>query len=111
MKEKMIVLRTPGMPGGDVFRGPSAEAAGQPEMRVEIERMERREIPALARHADVLAVAPAMPMQLIAPREVREARPAEATELAWGVGAVKADTSPFTGEGIVVAVLDTGIEA
>ena len=28
----------------------------------------------------------------------------------WGIAAVSADTSPFTGEGVVVAVLDTGID-
>src|SRR5262249_21232714 len=28
----------------------------------------------------------------------------------WGLRAVKADTSPFSGEGITVAVLDTGID-
>ena len=31
--------------------------------------------------------------------------------MTWGVKAIGADTSPFTGRGIVVAVLDTGIDA
>ncbi|MDR5753017.1 MULTISPECIES: S8 family serine peptidase [unclassified Caballeronia] len=34
-----------------------------------------------------------------------------AGEVAWGVKTVGADQSPYTGEGIVVAVLDTGIDA
>jgi subtilisin family serine protease len=47
-----------------------------------------------------------MPTALIRPRAVEGA---EATE-AWGVNAVKADTSPFNGAGVIVAVLDTGID-
>jgi subtilisin family serine protease len=31
--------------------------------------------------------------------------------MAWGIGAVGADRSPRTGDGVVVAVLDTGIDA
>ena len=48
-------------------------------------------------------------MKLIAP--VGKAAKPAATATAWGVTAVGADTSPFTGAGIVVAVLDTGIDA
>src|SRR5262249_45350947 len=33
-----------------------------------------------------------------------------AANSAWGIPAVKADTSGFTGDGVVVAVLDTGID-
>src|SRR6185369_17260894 len=35
---------------------------------------------------------------------------AAAAQKAWGIEAVKADTSPFTGAGVVVAILDTGID-
>ena len=51
-------------------------------------------------------------MKLIAPVNFEvTATPAANDGIAWGVKAVGADTSPFTGKGIVVAILDTGINA
>jgi subtilisin family serine protease len=47
-------------------------------------------------------------MRLVQPTEVT-AQPAAGSS--WGIAAVGADTSPFTGAGVVVAVLDTGIDA
>jgi subtilisin family serine protease len=68
-------------------------------------------MPAVLRDPNVVAVAPVIPMKLIAPVDVPgSATPAAATT-AWGVTAVGADTSPFSGAGIAVAVLDTGIDA
>src|SRR5262249_45913820 len=54
----------------------------------------------------VHAFAKPMPTGLIKPLEVAGA----AATGAWGIAAVKADTSNFTGDGVVVAVLDTGID-
>ena len=51
-----------------------------------------------------------MPMKLIAPVALNLPAQPAATTVTWGVQAVRADTSPFTGNGIVVAVLDTGID-
>jgi subtilisin family serine protease len=65
----------------------------------------------LNRDASVMAIAPAMPMKLIAPRELAQQVEAAAQQITWGVKAVGADTCPFTGAGIVAAVLDTGIDA
>jgi subtilisin family serine protease len=48
-----------------------------------------------------------MPTKLIAPLDVAEPT---ATGDAWGIAAVGADTTAFTGVGTVVAVLDTGID-
>jgi subtilisin family serine protease len=77
---------------------------------VEIEDLAPARARAVAHRPDVVAVAPVMPMKLIAP--VPAAAPSEpaAAGVTWGVHAVAADTSPFTGNGIVVAVLDTGID-
>jgi subtilisin family serine protease len=52
-----------------------------------------------------------MPMKLIAPVEVQDTAEPAAQGSVWGVTAVGADTSPFSGNGVVVAVLDTGIDA
>ncbi|MFD1691429.1 S8 family serine peptidase [Azotobacter chroococcum] len=112
MKQKLVILRSDRMATRDIFRGPSPlDVAIPPEIKVEVDEVERRDIPKLTRGADVLAVAPAMPMKLVEPLDIHEATQEEAGDIAWGIKAVKADTSSCTGEGIVVAVLDTGIDA
>jgi subtilisin family serine protease len=60
----------------------------------------------LARDPEVASVAPVMPTTLIRPFPSA----ADATS-AWGIAAVGADVSPFSGDGVTVAVLDTGIYA
>lgn len=55
----------------------------------------------------IIALAPQLPTQLIAPM----AASIDASEGdSWGIVTVGADKSPFTGSGISVAVLDTGID-
>ena len=117
MKQKYVVLR-----GLQATRprpsGPSAGPAGSapaaiPRIDYHIEEFDPREARDVERSSGVLAIAPSMPMRLIGP--IGEARDVTATPAAatatWGIKAVKADTSPFTGAGMAVAVLDTGIDA
>lgn len=115
MKAKHIILRSTQAATRDLFLGrrslPSATEEVAAGLAIEVEEFDRRSIAAVTRHADVLAVAPAIPMKLIAPVEVEITAEPAAAGLAWGVQAVGAETSPFSGEGIVVAVLDTGIDA
>ena len=112
MKQNYIILRSPMAVAPDPFRGPSPLPTAAPplgaSLSVEIEHIDRQSIPALTEKRDVLAVAPSIPMKLIAPLDVGVAPAAD--DIAWGVKAVGADTSPHTGNGIVVAVLDTGID-
>lgn len=112
MKSNVVVLRSTSLATRDVLRGPVAASAGSAIAGVaaELKTLDRNQIPALTRDASVLAVAPAMRMRLIEPLDKR-AVTAAAADITWGVRAVGADTSPQTGEGIVVAVLDTGIDA
>jgi subtilisin family serine protease len=91
-------------PAAGVRVGPAAP----PEARVDREELSKRDLPALARDPQVKAVAPVMPTTLVHPLEVGDA---EASTSAWGIGAVGADASPRTGAGVVVSVLDTGIDA
>lgn len=58
-----------------------------------------------------LTAAPIVPVALVAPTAVREATEAPEGQITWGVAAVSADTSPFSGAGVKVAVLDSGIDA
>jgi subtilisin family serine protease len=110
MKGKHVILRSVAGGSRDVFSGPAAqpEGRGPAALKVEVEEIDPRRMAELARHQDVLAVAPSMPMKLIAP--VGAAAQPSAAGIAWGVKAVGADTSAMTGDGIVVAVLDTGID-
>ena len=62
----------------------------------------------LQRDPEVQVIAGAMPLKLIEPVGGPESAPA-AVGNTWGIEAVGAHTSPFTGQGVVVAVLDTGI--
>ncbi len=111
MKTTHIVLKTQALATRDIFRGGSA-AARRPITGLSAEAIEldRHQIPQLTRDASVLAVAPAMPMRLVAPFDFGAVTPT-AQAATWGVRAVGADTSPMNGAGIVVAVLDTGIDA
>lgn len=120
MKEKHIILRsTPAATRRRTTRGarPGPRAGGraiEPDaagMSIEVENIDRRDIPELTNNNDVLAVAPSIPMKLIAPVDFEvTANPAANDGIAWGIKAVGADTSPFTGNGIVIAILDTGID-
>jgi subtilisin family serine protease len=113
MKTKHIVLRTDALPTRDFWRGVSvlpAQAGPVPGLSAESVALDRQQIPVLTRDANVLAVAPAMPMRLVAPFDFGEVL-ALAQSVTWGVHAVGADVSPLTGAGVVVALLDTGIDA
>lgn len=78
-----------------------------PEPRIEVERLENKDVHELARDPEVAAIAAPMPTKLIEPMDAG----ASAAEDAWGISVVGADVSSFTGAGTVVAVLDTGIDS
>jgi subtilisin family serine protease len=114
MKETHIILRSPRATTRDVFQGGAAVfgALETPpvEISIQVEAVSKNEIKALANEADVVAIARSMPMKLIEPiSEDGQAQPAAGTPT-WGVNAVGAVTSPFSGDGVVVSVLDTGID-
>ena len=73
--------------------------------------MDRNTLRAALNDRTVAAMAPAMPMKLIEPLAQSADFHGDAGPTTWGVSAVGAHTSPFTGAGVTVAVLDTGIDA
>jgi subtilisin family serine protease len=104
MSQKYIILRS--QPAS--IRGSDSPA----DLPIEIEEISTSKAADLTRRSDIKAVAPAMPMQLIAPVAEQEVATTSTTGgSTWGIKAVQANTSPLTGDGIVVAVLDTGIDA
>jgi subtilisin family serine protease len=114
MREKHVILRSNAAATRDPFVGalsaPAMEESIAAGVSIEVDEIDTREIPALARNSEVLAIARAIPMKLIAPVEEQDAAQPTADTVTWGVKAVGADTSPFSGDGIVAAVLDTGID-
>lgn len=112
-----IVLRSSGSATREVWGGSMGTMgiADAPQVTGEVLTLARRELPAVARDTNIKVLAPSMPMPLIAPFDAGQGRPdvpaAEPDKMTWGVRAVRADTSPYSGEGVVVAVLDTGIDA
>lgn len=77
-------------------------------LKVEHHRLDPKQALKLARERGIASVTPVMSTKLVRPLAARAA--ASATE-AWGIAAILADQSRWTGEGITVAVLDTGIDA
>ena len=80
------------------------------EATVSVASFSAREV-ASARRDPGVAVAPLLPMRLVAPVARLDAGVPAGPGSAWGVEAVAAVGSPFTGAGVKVAVLDTGIDA
>ena len=115
MIETHVILRTTSAATRDPFLGalavPATEESVAAGVSVEVDDIDTHTIPTLSGNTEVLAIAPIIPMKLIAPVEVQDATHPAADAVTWGVKAVGADTSPFSGDGIVVAVLDTGIDA
>lgn len=65
----------------------------------------------LSQAPEVKAIVPSMPMRLIAPLKSADEKVDKMPGPTWGVRAVGAETSPFDGAGVTVAILDTGIDA
>lgn len=74
--------------------------------KLEIHSLDDNQVVEIGKETNVRAIAPTMPTVLIEPF----ASEASETDEVWGIGAVKADSSPYTGRGVTVAVLDTGID-
>ncbi len=114
--ERHVILRVIGgaerrsvfLGAGPQVRG--TRSAGPTRIAIEVEEAGAGASAARQRDREIAAVAPVMPMKLISPVK-RGVAAAAAPQTAWGVTAVAADSSSFTGDGIVVAVLDTGIDA
>lgn len=114
--DKFVILRDGNQPlrgGLPPGIGPGAlETAGvaiPPEPEVETAELSTAEAHEAERDPGVLAIARSIPTKLIAP--VAKADAVASAAPTWGVTAVGAVATPFSGAGIRVAVLDTGIDA
>jgi subtilisin family serine protease len=84
-----------------------SEVQSRALISVEVDVLTARRVAEVGGYRDVAAVAPVIPVKLIAPVGVTS----ESGSTAWGIETVGAKTSPFTGDGVTTAVLDTGIDA
>jgi subtilisin family serine protease len=79
------------------------------------ERLTAQELLEIAEEPDFVAAAEVMRTRLLAPITDRPVdggvRAIGGRRQSWGIGAVGADRSKFTGAGVTVALLDTGIDA
>ena len=123
MRNRFTILRNvAAAPTFDPFAGAIlVELAAAPEQavarpKVESAELSMKEVLDTSRDPSVVGIAPAMPIKLIqliedeAPPKADIPAAAQA-QTAWGIQAVKADVSQFTGNGVVVALLDTGIDS
>lgn len=85
---------------------PDAAGANRYRIEVDVDRLNARSLAALSRDPRVVAIAPTLPMCLVAPARIEPVLEAPG-KLTWGVEAVGANLSKRTGEGVTVAVLDT----
>ena len=106
-EEQYVVLEV--RPTGPTRRGRSAGDAAV-AATLSVESFSTRDAVA-ARRDPAVAVAPLLPMKLVEPVAALDAGAPSGPGSAWGVEAVGAVESPFTGVGVTVAVLDTGIDA
>lgn len=95
---------------GNGYRS-TRQPTSAPRIDMSIEQLSPKEVAELVKDPLVTA-APSMPIRLIAPTS-RNTIPGQTVldpEDLWGLSAVGANSSPFTGAGVIVGILDTGIE-
>lgn len=111
--QSYVVLRVPGA-SREVLGGIRAGTSETDvDVKVETTTLSPNDVRDAGRDPNVLGAAPVMPVVLIKPLDDDEVgvEAQDETDVTWGVRAVGAVESPFTGAGITVAVLDTGIDA
>lgn len=113
-ERQYMILRQTKLAARQAFRSTRHPTQSTGDAPIELSYEEIRLSPAEAAEAESELgpgrVAPLMPTTLLHPVRRRPDRPA-ARDTTWGIRAVGADRSPWTGEGVTVGLLDTGIDA
>jgi subtilisin family serine protease len=112
MKHQYMILRGFTDQTKDIFLGADTTTIDRTAaaLEVSVDDLSRRDLLTVSRDPSVIGIAPVMPMKLIAPVLVSGVFAGVPGTVEWGIQAVQAHTSSFDGSGIVVAVLDTGID-
>lgn len=106
LKDKYVIITMPEIRSGDLGAS-GANPHAVPD--IEVSELSHSEVQDLQQDRR-RRLAPTMPWALIKPMATEEADIAAEGSVTWGVDAVRASISPFDGSGIVVSVLDTGID-
>lgn len=106
MRKIFVLRRVVTRPRGGFPGSKSFGAGGSVAIQSETLELEPSEEAELKRDDSVIGATPIMPTKLIKPFAAEESGADEP----WGIGAIGADASAFDGSGVVVAVLDTGID-
>ncbi len=85
------------------------DETGQAEPSIETIDLTPAELRDLGRSPEFLSLAPVMPTRLIGSEPQDDLR-AEETVPGWGLRAVGADRTRFSGQGVRIALLDTGVD-
>lgn len=106
---EMMILRRRGSGG---LEGTHVPVGTGSDVEALVQDLPPSEVRGLQRDGNVLGAAEPMPLTLIepVPSTAQVVTPPAGGEVAWGIRAVGASTSPFSGKGVTVAVLDTGID-
>jgi subtilisin family serine protease len=87
-----------------------ADPGQQYDIKNEIDELNASEATKIGSENGILAVTPTMPISLVESCKTKKKFDEfNSGNIAWGINAVGADVSKYTGTGIVVAVLDSGI--
>jgi subtilisin family serine protease len=78
--------------------------------KIDFESLNISQLKDIARDPEVTSIAPPLATQLIRALAVNENKAVPLGAASWGIEAVKATETSFTGNGVKVAVLDTGID-
>ena len=112
MKEDYIILRRVRPQTRNRYFGFGPKKNVEPSVAVNVHKIDAQDASELRKDPDVQAVCRKIPLRLVTPLKVAEPKDTFTDGVAWGVKAVGADQpGGFTGENVVVAVLDTGIDA
>jgi subtilisin family serine protease len=108
---EMMILRRKGVGARGALEGTNVPGGAATDVEAIVADLPPSEVRGLQRDETVLGATEPMPLTLIEPVSASDqvAAPA-ADQVAWGIAAVGAKTSPFSGTGVTVAVLDTGID-
>lgn len=90
--------------------GPAHRSVAATALTASVVELSPKEVAQERRRTDGRMLERAFPMKLIAPLAATSPRPPSTAPTAWGITATMADKSKLRGNGVTVAVLDTGIE-